>query len=68
MNFYLLVAALILLGIWYYNTTIGYPEFFGGSDWMASHYGASLWNGWNYGTAEPRRAPTPEYYSKRDIR
>jgi len=60
MNIPLLLAALILLGIWYYNTTIGYPEFFA-SDWMASHYGPALWNGWNYGTAAPRQAPTPEY-------
>jgi hypothetical protein len=55
MNLYLLLAAAILLAVWYYNTL----EFFG-SDWMASHYGPSLWNGWNYGTADPRRGPQPE--------
>ncbi len=62
MNFFLLVAALILLGTWYYNKEyLGMPEFFG-SDWMASHYGVMLWNGWNYGSMPDHRVgPTPEY-------
>lgn len=63
MNYWLLLAAAILLGVWYYNTKVlGFPEYFG-SDWMASHYGVSLWNGWNYGSAERRKAPVPEYFT-----
>lgn len=62
MNWYLLLSALILLGVWYYNTSVlGYPEFFA-SDWMGTHYGGMVWNGWNYGSyREGRHAPTPEY-------
>lgn len=35
-------------------------ERFAGSDWNTAVWGASLWNGWNYGAPPPRRMPVPE--------
>jgi hypothetical protein len=35
-------------------------ESFGASDWGLSFWGPSVWNGWNYGSASPRKAPPPE--------
>lgn len=56
--FILATIAVILFLLFLESSPI---EFFGGSDWMASFYGQSIWNGWNYGTADPKRGPTPEY-------